>query len=182
MLNRLFRSDRAADAMAAAVYGAVVAQARQPVFYAVLGVPDSVTGRFEMVVLHAVLVLERLKREGEPGRDLGQRMFDHFCSDMDQSLRELGFSDLAVPKRMKALGESFYGRADAYGRSAMDATGLAAALERNVFVGAELSADAARLANYAIATQQWLAATPWEKLVKGELAFPDPVGLAEVLK
>jgi cytochrome b pre-mRNA-processing protein 3 len=165
--------------MAAAVYGAVVAQARQPAFYAVLGVPDSVTGRFEMVVLHAVLVLERLKREGEPGRDLGQRMFDNFCSDMDQSLRELGFSDHAMPKRMKGLGESFYGRAEAYARSATDAAELAAALGRNVFGGVESSRDAAPLAKYAIATQERLAATPWEAFAAGTLSFPDPAAFAE---
>ena len=127
MFARLFRTDRAAEAAAAAAYGAIVAQARAPAFYAALGVPDSVTGRFEMVVLHTVLVIERLRREGEAGSALGQRIFDDFCRDMDQSLRELGFGDLGVPKRMKKMGESFYGRAEAYGRTLGDRAGLAEA-------------------------------------------------------
>ena len=121
-------TDRAAEAAAAAIYGAVVAQARAPALYARLGVPDSVTGRFEMVVLHTVLTIDRLKRDGERGGALGQHVFDDFCRDMDQSLRELGFGDMAVPKRMKKLGESFYGRAEAYGRRS--ATGRAGGGDR----------------------------------------------------
>ena len=52
---------------------------------------------------------------------------------MDQSLRELGFGDMAVPKRMKKLGESFYGRAEAYGRMLAAEGRLAAAIARHVF-------------------------------------------------
>ena len=44
-----------------AVYGMIVAQARSPVFYRGYGVPDTVNGRFDMIVLHLVLVLRRLR-------------------------------------------------------------------------------------------------------------------------
>ena len=146
MFARLFRTDRAAETAAAAADRAVVAQARAPALYAVLGVPDSVTGRFEMVVLHSVLVIERLRREGEAGSALGQRVFDNFVKDMDRSLRELGFGDLGVPKRMKKMGESFYGRAEAYGRMLADRKGLTEAIARNVFPDSAASAGASRLA------------------------------------
>ena len=100
----------------------------RPALYAGLGVPDSVTGRFEMVVLHTILVIGGCAQDGPAGAALGQLVFDDFCRDMDQSLRELGFGDMAVPKRMKKLGESFYGRAEAYGRTLADRQGLAAAI------------------------------------------------------
>ncbi len=179
MFARLFRTDRAAEAVAAAVYAAIVAQARSPALYAALGVPNSVTGRFEMVVLHAVLVIRRLRQEEPAGAELGQRVFDHFCRDMDRSLREMGFSDLAVPKRMKSLGGSFYGRAEAYGRTLDDRTELAAAIARNVFPGAATTAAASHLADYAMASAAALAAVPLARIGEGALAFPDPAGFAE---
>ncbi len=179
MFARLFRADRAAETAAAAAYGAIVAQARSPALYAALGVPDSVTGRFEMVVLHMVLVVERLRQEGTEGTALGQLVFDDFCRDMDQSLRELGFGDMAVPKRMKKLGESYYGRAEAYGRTLADRAKLAEAIARNVFPDSAASADAGRLADYAMAAAADLAKTPVASLGEGRVAFPDPAGFAE---
>ncbi len=174
---RLFRTDRAAEAAAAAAYGAVVAQARTPALYAILGVPDSVTGRFEMVVLHTVLVIRRLRRDGEAGEALGQLVFDRFCRDMDRSLRELGFGDLGVPKRMKKLGESFYGRAEAYGRTLADRAELSAAIARNVFQNAT-KASADRLADYAMAAAAALVETPLADIGAGRVAFPDPADFA----
>lgn len=45
------------------LYGAVVAQARDPAFYRALGVADSPEGRYEMIVLHLFLLLERLRAD-----------------------------------------------------------------------------------------------------------------------
>ena len=47
------------------LYGRLVAQARRPAFYAALGVPDTPEGRLELIMLHMVLMLRRLGREGE---------------------------------------------------------------------------------------------------------------------
>src|ERR1700709_1430457 len=96
-----------------AIYGMIVAQAREPLFYAGLGVPDTVNGRYDMLLLHLWMVLRRL-RTAEDGADLSQALFDHFCGDMDDNLREMGVGDLTVPKRMQKFGEAFYGRAAAY--------------------------------------------------------------------
>ena len=96
-----------------AIYGMIVTQAREPLFYRDLGVPDTVNGRFDLLVLHLWMVLRRL-RPIEGGADLSQALFDRFCDDMDDNLREMGVGDLTVPKRMQAFGEAFYGRAAAY--------------------------------------------------------------------
>ena len=123
-----------------ALYGAIVAQARSVAFYADYRVPDTVEGRFDLIVLHLVLLLNRLGRRAEAGRGLGQtllgqELFDAFCRDLDANLREMGVGDLAVPKRMQAFAEAFYGRQAAY-LAALDAADervFEKALARNIF-------------------------------------------------
>ena len=89
-----------------ALYGAIVAQARSVAFYADFRVPDTVEGRFDLIVLHLVLLLHRLSGRAEAGRGLGQELFDVFCRDLDANLREMGVGDLAVPKKMRSFAES----------------------------------------------------------------------------
>ena len=96
------------------LYAAVVARAREPVFYTRFRVPDSLDGRFDMIALHAFLVLRRLKEEGADGAALGQALFDVIFSDMDRSLREMGAGDLGVGRRVKRMARGFYGRIAAY--------------------------------------------------------------------
>jgi cytochrome b pre-mRNA-processing protein 3 len=172
MILRLFPRLPREDIIAS-LYGTIVAQARAPVFYQIYGVPDTVNGRFEMIMLHAVLLLRRLE-EGAVS-DLGQAVFDRFCRDMDESMREMGVGDLAVPKKMRRIGEAFYGRQAAY-RAALAAIGggdpLAAVLERNVFAGASGGDRARRLACYVREAAGRLAAQ--DGFGRGELAFPDP--------
>src|SRR4051794_39645794 len=96
-----------------AIYGMIVTQAREPLFYRELGVPDTVNGRFDLLVLHLWLVLRRMQPMDDAA-GLSQALFDRFCEDMDGNLREMGVGDLTVPKRMQAFGEAFYGRVAAY--------------------------------------------------------------------
>jgi len=173
----------------AALYGMIVAQARAAPFYRNCGVPDTVNGRFEMVVLHMVLVLRRLGSEthapgeaqGARARRVGQALFDWFCRDMDGSLREMGVGDLAVPKKMRKIGEAFYGRQAAYAAAlgAMDATELTVALQRNVFGEEPGSAPhAIALAAYTRAAADRLAGQDFDAICRAELTFPDPVPAA----
>jgi cytochrome b pre-mRNA-processing protein 3 len=159
------------------LYGVIVAQARAPSFYAAYLVPDTVEGRFDMIVLHLALVLRRLRREPTALRALGQSVFDLFCTDMDHSLREMGVGDLAVPKQMRRLGEAFYGRASAYER-ALDAEGgelLVPALARNLFPAADVTPPGAvRLAKYVRAAEACLNSQHGAAIATGALNFPDP--------
>ncbi len=162
MFARLFRRDSEDSTIASAIYGAIVAQARTPALYAGLGVPDTVDGRFEMVVLHTILVLHRLQSEDAAAQNIGQVIFDLHCTDMDRSLRELGIGDLGVPKRMKKMAEAFYGRAAVY-RAAIEAgdrDGLATALARNVYRDDQRDARAGALADYVAASAARIAAAP----------------------
>lgn len=178
MFRRLFRHDRESDAIATALYGAIVAQARQPALYADFGVADTVDGRFEMVVLHLALVVQRLQSGSDREKQRAQGIFDVFSADMDLSLRELGVGDLGVPKRMKKMAERFYGRAAAYGAALADGdTGaLADAIERNVF---GRGAPGVRpLAEYAMETHRTLAAMPASRVLEGSIDFSSPSAFA----
>jgi len=131
-----------------AIYGMIVTQAREPVFYQELGVPDTVNGRFDLLLVHLWMVLRRL-RQVEGGTDAAQALFDHFCADMDANLREMGVGDLAVPKRMQAFGEAFYGRSAAYDLALTDsAEALAQAFCKNILDGKDID-HGRRLATYA---------------------------------
>jgi cytochrome b pre-mRNA-processing protein 3 len=153
-----------------------VAQARAEHFYQDFGVPDTVDGRFEMVVLHTVLLLHRIKSAPTLG-PVGQAVFDRFCQDMDANMREMGVGDLAVPKKMRRIAEAFYGRQAAYeaalGESAGDPDPLAAALARNVF-DAEPRPAAAGLATYVRGAARLLAGQPDEAIARAGISFPDP--------
>ena len=173
MILRLFRRTPRDDTIAA-LYGTIVAQARAPAFYQIYGVPDTIVGRLEMIMLHAVLVLRRLEREAAPVRALGQGLFDRFCRDMDDSMREMGVGDLAVPRKMRRIGQAFYGRQAAYlaALEMPDERPLAAALERNVFAGAAGPEAALRLAGYVREVARGLDAQ--DGFERAQLAFPDP--------
>jgi cytochrome b pre-mRNA-processing protein 3 len=175
MIFRLFRSPQ--NDSIASLYGMIVAQARAPEFYESYGVPDTVNGRFEMIVLHLVLVLRRLSAEPEPARGLGQAVFDLFCRDMDANLREMGVGDLGVPRSMQGIGEAFYGRQAAYGAAlaATEPGPLIAALERNVFAG---ETGPARLAGYVRETTRYLAIQEVPASGWAGLRFPRPVDIA----
>src|SRR5690349_9267837 len=130
------------------IYGMIVTQAREPLFYRDLGVPDTVNGRFDLLLVHLWLVLRRLKPVGS-GTALSQALFDHFCTDMDDNLREMGVGDQSVPKRMREFGEAFYGRTTAYDMALTEGReALAQALCKNVLNGEKIE-QARALAVYA---------------------------------
>lgn len=172
MISLLFRRNQQ-DPTIDALYGMIVAQARSPSFYRDYGVPDTVAGRFDMVVLHLILVLRQLRGRASQA---AQQVFDRFCRDMDDNFREMGVGDLSVPKEMRRVVEAFYGRARAYESAldADDAAALEAALSRNVFGTAVPPLGARRLATYMREAASCLSQTDTGCLTRAELEFPHP--------
>jgi cytochrome b pre-mRNA-processing protein 3 len=103
-----------------------------------MGAPDTVEGRFELLTLHVIVLLEGLRAMGEEGAASSQAVFDAYVRDLDGALREMGVGDLTVGKRMRALGGVFYGRAAAY-RKAFAALPDRAPLE--ALIGRTILAD-----------------------------------------
>ncbi len=154
----------------------VVEQARRPVFFTELAVPDTLDGRFELICLHVFLYLRRLKDEGTGATLLGQHFVDTMFADFDRSLREIGTGDLSVGRQVKRMAEAFYGRIKAYEDGlAGDDEALRAALARNVYGTASPSQDRLiRLAAYLRRESAALAVQPSAVLLGGEVAFGPP--------
>ena len=141
--------NRQREKMVDALYVKAVAQARLPVFYAEREVPDTVDGRFDLLVLHMFLLLHRLGADGKPMRRVTQGLFDLMFADMDQSLREMGVSDMRVGKKVKEMARAFYGRVDAYEPALGDSAKLEEALARNLYRGHEVKpASLSAMAHY----------------------------------
>ena len=155
------------------IYGMIVTQAREPLFYRDLGVPDTVNGRFDLLLMHLWLMLRRLKSV-EAGSGLSQALFDRFCNDMDDNLREMGVGDLTVPKRMQAFGEAFYGRTAAYDFALTAGhAALAQAFCKNILNGEKLD-RAGLLATYAERAMAELDGIDAAVLLSGAWKFPAP--------
>ncbi len=165
----LRRRERRMAALAA--YGRIVARARDPSFYVEWAVPDTLDGRFELLALHAFLVLNRLKREPQ-ATQFAQALFDTMFADMDSALREMGAGDLGVGRRVKAMAQGFYGRIAAYDRGLGDEPELLAGLRRNLFGTTAPSDEQIRLAAAYVRRQvAALAAQPVSALTAGRVAF-----------
>lgn len=167
------RSDRRRKADE--LYGAVVAQARSPGLYADLGVPDTMGGRYEMIVLHLMFVLERLRSGGEEADAISRLTLERFVTDMDDCMREIGVGDMSVPKRVKKAAAGFYERAHIYREilDKNDTLALSEALARYVYLDDEAAPGrGAMLAAYvekvAAAAREW---SP-QDVVGADMAFP----------
>ena len=121
------------------LYTAMVTQARQPDFYAKLGVPDTIDGRFDLILVHAFVLFRRLKTDNGD-RDLAQHIFDVMFADLDQNMREMGIGDVGILKRIRKMSESYHGRIVAYEEGVQSgAAELAAALDRNLFADTDVT-------------------------------------------
>jgi cytochrome b pre-mRNA-processing protein 3 len=183
------RSDR--RQIARSLYGSIVTRAREPVFYAQWGVPDSVQGRFEMVALHLVLVLRRLAAEGPDAEPLGRALTEAFVVDLDDVMREMTFGDLAVPREVKRATAALFDRHSAYSKAldAPDGSPLADALRAQLAylyaeqgarkdagtqVAATAGLDAPSLSDYVRSVAGALDAQPAEPILAGRLEWPQP--------
>ena len=184
MFRRLFRS-AGNRSFIDKIHGDIVAAARNRVFYQRYGVPDTLEGRFELLILHAGLALRRLAALPAPGPDLAQDLSNAVFRHFDIALREMGVGDLTVPKRIKTMAEAFLGRAQAYDAAlrAPNDQALGAALSRNVYGRAPVMAvgdgeggatEVWRLARYTRAAAAALENADTKAQLAGAITFPDP--------
>lgn len=159
------------------LYEAIVAQARSEPFYREYGVPDTVHGRFEMIVLHVALVLARLEPEGDAGQETGRAMLEAFVADMDDACRRLGIGDMGVPRHVKKAAVAVLERGNAYcAAMAADADGGALASVLTAEIWRDPDSDAAgaqALADYVRRAVARLEAQDRVALVGGSVVFPE---------
>jgi cytochrome b pre-mRNA-processing protein 3 len=154
------------------LYGAIVTQARQPAFFAGMGIADTPEGRCEMIILHLVLVLERLRREGAKGEQLARLAVETFVTDVDDSLREMGVGDMAVPKKVRRAAVGLYERSAAYRRAlALGDEPLARELAAAI-PGLDVAPEKARLlAAYVRRTARHLGTVTRSDILGGKVTF-----------
>jgi len=174
-LNRLMRW-RSGTSSTDKLYGAIVAQARLPVFYRSLGIPDSLQGRFTLLSLHLFAVLHCLKGDGAPALALAQELMDRFSKDMETVLREIGVSDLRIPKRVRGPTASSHALLEGYESAYAEGdAAFAAAIAASLWLinpeRAGLSSE--RLASYLRASVKQLEQQPLASLQEGTLDFPE---------
>jgi len=155
-------------------YTAIVAAARRPTLYEDFGVADTLDGRFDMVTLHAFVLMERLKAGGEAAQAFSQDLADRLFLEMDHSFREMGVGDLSVAKRVRKLAEIFYGRVSAYNAALQDGPAeFSEALRRNVYPDGVSPEKLAALARYATNLRTALASQDVARLIAGDVKFPE---------
>lgn len=175
------------------LYERIVAQARQPALYDACAVPDTMDGRLEMILLHVVLVLDRLRPEGPRGQRLGQQVMERMVADMDDALRRMGLGDDSVAGRLPRVGAAPSERARDYGAAFEPSEGqpvdaLETALIAHVYRPADTEAStlaisrAKRLAGYVRRARSSLAAIPSQQVFAGPPAFPSVMPETEVIR
>ena len=162
----------------AALYAAAASQARQPRFYRDWAVPDTFDGRFELLALHLTLLMGRLRvAPGRHAARMRQYLFDFLGADMDRTLREMGVGDMGISRRVKAIGQAFYGRLAAYdaalsGPEAQRQDLVMTALDKNLYGTVPTAPDALRrMAQYVLNVQALLAALPIEEVLAGRVEW-----------
>ena len=174
MLARM-RKNRALRQTARLLYGSIVTAARQRRFYASWGAPDTLQGRFELILLHLVLAQHRLACEGRCGARLARALNEAFIADIDDQMREMTFGDLAVPREIGSAAAALFDRWRAFSAA------LAAGQERTLgealaaqlaYLDPEARIDTASLAGYMRRTAEALVAQPSARVLAGDFAWP----------
>lgn len=165
---------------ARALYGSIVAEARHVAFYTAWGIPDTAQGRFEVLTLHVAAVMRRLQSEGPEGQQAARALGEVFVTDMDDSMREMTFSDLAVPREVKRIAAALYDRHAALGET--DLAALGRTLEQQLQYlrsGTDTAAiDTMALAGYFQRVLARLATQSRDSLFAGDLEWPSPISAA----
>ncbi len=129
------------------IYTNIVKTSRNKSFFLDFNVDDTVEGRFDIIILHSFIVFNFFIHINDRKSSLPQMLFDHMFHDFDSSLREMGFGDIAVNKRMKQFIKAFYGRIKNYSESLFrfnklaDDTLLKKTILRNIYKDREIQSE-----------------------------------------
>ena len=155
------------------LYRAIVAAARDPLWYRDGQVADTMTGRFDMLSAITALVLVRMERlEEEAAKRDSVLLTEIFIADMDESLLEIGIGDYSVGKHVGRMVGALGGRLSAF-REASAEHDFTPAVRRNIFHESPPSADSLALVSARLgAFDAALASLSHGDLVDGRLPKP----------
>ena len=159
------------------IYAKFASLSRNENLYIKFKVPDTIDGRYEMLMVNIILIIRRLKKEKDD--NLSQLVLDLMFSDIDQALRESGVGDLSVPKRMKKIGEAFYGRISSLDKILQSKylnNELVNYFKRNTFCDSNAhDIECERLSEYTINMIHFLDSLTLDKIIENSYVFPDSI-------
>ena len=98
------------------IYQNIVEISRSKFFYLDLKLKDDFETRFDLIIFHAFMIFFYYKNLKSKTSTISQDLFDLMFADFENNLREMGFGDIAVNKKMKVFITAFYGRIAQYSK------------------------------------------------------------------
>ena len=139
----MFRSKNSANVKE--IYQSIIDSSRSKIFYIDLDVDDNFESRFDLVILHSFIIFQYFIEIDDKKNELSQSLFDFMFHDFENNLREMGFGDIAVNKRMKKFISAFYGRILNYSNSYAEykknesLLNFSSAIRKNIYKDKEVS-------------------------------------------
>tara|TARA_B100000965_G_C19477808_1_gene707089 strand:+ start:217 stop:768 length:552 start_codon:yes stop_codon:yes gene_type:complete len=98
------------------IYQNIIERSRLKYFYLNKKVEDTVESRFDLIIFHSFIIFQFYREMEIKDDSLAQNLFDYMFKDFENNLREMGFGDVAVNKKMKVFISAFYGRVANYSK------------------------------------------------------------------
>ncbi len=179
-LQRIFRPSMTHKSSAETIYAALMRQSRQPEFFGSERFPDTYDGRVDILTMHIAVFMDAVRtaeaREGiNTGRNnegsLSQAVFDVMVRDFDTALREEGYTDTGVKKRIKPIVGFFYKRLKTLTESLGDPAALLATVQDGA-LKEESPKFAQSVTTYLQSFQKELANKSFDDLANHRFSFP----------
>ena len=127
------------------IYQNIIERSRLKYFYIEKEVADTFESRFDLIIFHSFMIFHFFRDNKNDNNSLPQELFDFMFHDFENNLREMGFGDVAVNKKMKIFISAFYGRISNYSigltdyKNQKNKNKLFSAIKDNIYKGRKVS-------------------------------------------
>ena len=157
-------------------YDKIIKISRNKVFYTKLMVPDTIDGRFDLLILFSIILTFFLSKSGAKGKEISQVLFDKMFLDLDLTLREMGAGDTGVNIKIKKMIDSYMGRQKVYCQcfEKNDFETLKIHLIKNVYRNiSDFGSSPQLLTDYCESCFSLLKKTTNDSLLSNQFCFPE---------
>jgi len=180
-LQRIFSTGLGAKSPAKALYAKLMRQSRRPEFFGEGRFPDSYDGRLDLLTMHLCVLMANVQAKEraaniDTGKNnensLSQHIFDVMVNDLDTALREEGYTDTGVKRRIKPMIGFFYKRLKTLTESLGEPENIKSAILEGS-LGDEQDGFARQMAGYLSGFHKNLEQASLDEILKSEFAFPN---------
>jgi cytochrome b pre-mRNA-processing protein 3 len=158
------------------IYDKLIAQSRNPIFYTQMGVPDDLSGRYNMIVIHLLILFASTKGlDGGDAQGLRQQVLERFIREMEAMVRDFGVDDARAQDEVRHIVDLCSKQIMAYDNAIAngDKKGLSAEiLTAFQQVHDNSRADTDALAGYILNAVASVQAQPRASILNGHFEFP----------